>query len=193
MSNGIEYSPLNGPELLSLRKVVVEVYSRAFSGPPYHKDESDSEMFFGGLSRHIAREGFRSVVAREAPEKQVVGFVYGYTCRPGNWWYDNVAPGLSQEAINEWLSNCFEFVELAVDPDFQGQGIGGQLHDRLLTGLRYRTAVLSTMSGTTAEKMYRKRGWVTLIPVHRFPGGSEPYLIMGLDLTRYKHLRKDRR
>lgn len=83
------------------------------------------------------------------------------------------------------MTNYFEVVELAVSPAYQGLGLGGGLHDRLLAGLLHHTAVLSTIQfETNALLFYRKRGWVTLLHDFFFPGSKNPYLIMGLDLRR---------
>src|ERR671925_2031359 len=50
---------------------------------------------FGGdrVPRHTRREGFRFLGAFD-PGARLVGFVYGYTGAPGQWWYDKVAAGL---------------------------------------------------------------------------------------------------
>ncbi|UCC76215.1 MAG: GNAT family N-acetyltransferase, partial [Anaerolineales bacterium] len=74
-------------------------------------------------------------------------------------------------------------VEMAVKPETQKRGIGGLLHDHLLTGLSYQKAVLSTMAAeTNAYAMYRKRGWRVLLDNLHFPGVARPYRIMGLEL-----------
>jgi GNAT superfamily N-acetyltransferase len=85
---------------------------------------------------------------------------------------------------NEWLTQSFQLVEVAVTPETQGQGIGGRLHDRLLAELTYGKAVLSTIRAqTVAYWMYRKRGWRVLVEDMRFLGVDRPYRIMGLDLA----------
>jgi ribosomal protein S18 acetylase RimI-like enzyme len=90
---------------------------------------------------------------------------------------------MSPDQIKRWLSDYFEFVELAVHPDVQGQGTGGQLHDRLLAGLPHATAALSTRQAETrALALYRRRGWVTLLENFHFPGNLDRWLIMGKDL-----------
>ncbi|MGE5139638.1 MAG: GNAT family N-acetyltransferase, partial [Rudaea sp.] len=98
---------------------------------------------------------------------------------------DFVSRLLSPEARAQWLGNCFEFVELAVLPSQQGQGIGGQLHDALLEGVPYRTAVLSTYSGENrAMQLYIKRGWKRLVDELTFPGSTLPMVVLGLALEK---------
>jgi GNAT superfamily N-acetyltransferase len=51
---------------------------------------------------------------------------------------------------------------LFVHPDFEGRGIGKQLHDRLLDWYFLQTdkpLQLSTGQGTRAEQFYRLKGW----------------------------------
>src|ERR671936_2380841 len=52
---------------------------------------------FGGdrVPRHAGREGFVFLGAFE-PGGRLVGFVYGYTGAPGQWWYDRVAAALDR-------------------------------------------------------------------------------------------------
>lgn len=79
-----------------------------------------------------------------------------------------------------WLTDCFEFAEIAVDPKAQGQGIGGRLHDCLLADLSHRTAILSTsQEGTAALRLFRKRGWKTPRSDDVYPDGGRPCLLMG--------------
>jgi hypothetical protein len=91
---------------------------------------------------------------------------------------------LPRDAADRWLSDSFEFVELAVLPDAQGNGYGGLLHDALLAGLSHRVSVLSTLQEETdALHLYYKRGWVDLLQHFVFPVGAQPYRIMGIDLA----------
>lgn len=51
---------------------------------------------------------------------------------------------------------------LFVDPDFEGNGIGSQLHDRMV-GAYFASGqtelILGTEPGTRAEAFYRQKGW----------------------------------
>ncbi len=156
--------------------------------------------FAGRLPYHARWKGFRCVVACKQGENNsagspgneppvsgdpgVIGFAYGFTSQPDTWWRELVMAEMDPAAAQEWLEDCFEFVELAVAPAFQGQRIGGQLHDALLAGVKHRNAVLSTLQAdTNAMHLYRKRGWVNLIEDFRFPGIEKPFIIMGLKIV----------
>jgi ribosomal protein S18 acetylase RimI-like enzyme len=113
----------------------------------------------------------------------MLGFAYGYTSARGQWWHENVRSVLPLPMAREWLERSYQLTEIAVLPGAQGQGIGGQLHDRLLGSVPNAKAVLSTLdTETVAYFMYQGRGWVTLLENYYFTGVSQPYRIMGLDL-----------
>lgn len=184
--------------VLDLRPALMEIYHAAFTEPPYDESEATVRQFGRILEDHVRRPGFKCVVAVAGdevetgaiagrPPEDVLGFAYGYTSRPGQWWYDAVTRRLDPAVNATWMDDPFEMVELAVRPAHQGQGIGGRLHDALLEGLPHRTAVLSTAAAeTAATHLYSSRGWVILNDAFTFPGSSVPYVIMGLRLTETK-------
>jgi ribosomal protein S18 acetylase RimI-like enzyme len=190
----VEIAEVGPKKAASLDGQLQRVYLAAFSLPPYREGETDVVRFRESFIHHARRGGFRCVVAKEQ-EHGVVGFGYGYTSKPGQWWRDVVEEGLGRENAKKWLSDAFEFVELAVLPTMQGQGIGGRIHDELLRGLPNQTAVLSTYQAESpALKLYRQRGWITLLWDFNFPGAPRPIMIMGRDLrsqTGSKSERKD--
>ncbi len=179
---------------------IVEVYRSAFTVPPYNDDLGDVLTFSGRLPYHARWQGFRCVVAFNQPDDapggapglepplasgpEVVGFAYGFTSRPDTWWRELVTAEMNPLTVQEWMEDCFELVELAVVPVYQGRRIGGQLHDTLLAGVFHRTAVLSTLQAdTNALHLYQKRGWVNLLENFRFPGIQMPFAIMGLKIV----------
>jgi ribosomal protein S18 acetylase RimI-like enzyme len=162
---------------------IVEVYRAALGQPPYEMHDEDVRRFSETLLHHASREGFRGYVARSRTHGRIIGFVYGYTSKPGLWWREIVERALGAERTRQWLEDAFEVVELAVHPLEQGKGIGAHLHDTLLQDLPYRTAILSTAQAETiALKMYQRRGWTTLEENFLFPGTQIEYRIMGLVL-----------
>ena len=164
---------------------LVVVYRDAFTPSPYCKEEVEVVDFAQSLPRHVEKEGFHIAAALEQGTDQVVGFAYGYANTPDQWWYAEVAKAVQPWIVAEWLTGSFRLVEMAVTPELQGRGIGALLHDRLLGGLSYRKAILSTMAAeTSASRMYHTRGWRVLLDDHLFPGVARPYRIMGLELSR---------
>ena len=142
---------------------------------------------FGGdrVPRHARREGFRFHGAFD-PRARLVGFIYGYTGAPGQWWYDKVAAALDEPSRAEWLEReHFELTELAVDPAFQGNGVGTRLHDAVLEGLPHERALLSALSDNARViRFYERLGWRVLLPELRFEPGRPLFAILGRELPR---------
>lgn len=174
--------PFTAEDFPGLLTPILEVYSRAFAGAPYYQDAGDTLAFEATVQRHAERAGFCGFWACD-PYGKLVGFDYGYTGWTESWWHDIVTQGMDPALIEHWLADYFEFVELAVDPEFQGQGIGGRLHDALLACTHHATAALTTAQAETpALRLYRKRGWITIRDNLIFPGDAVKRRIMGKDL-----------
>jgi GNAT superfamily N-acetyltransferase len=164
---------------------IVRVYQAAFRAAPYDKREAEVAGFAEALPKHVRRDAFRFVGAFNESTDSLVGFAYGYTSQRGQWWYDVVRKALPPLGAIEWLTNAFQLTEIAVQPQAQGQSIGGRLHDYLLGGVPHARALLSTLDAETiAFKMYQERGWLTLFEHFYFPGVPRPYRIMGINLPR---------
>jgi ribosomal protein S18 acetylase RimI-like enzyme len=186
-SPNVELLFLNQEEIEKVQDELIAIYRAAFDGPPYYEDEDDAQRFGRSLILHATRPGYTLLIARQygrfSNRLHILGFAYGYTTTPGQWWHDTIRPALTEQQAQHWLANAFELVELAVLPAWQGQGIGGRLHDTLLASLPHRTAVLSTAQEETAAlHLYRQRGWHTLVPHFHFPGHPAPFILMGYQL-----------
>ncbi len=163
----------------SWREVVAEVYERAFADPPYSRGPTHVHGFRDALYRHVDRPGF--VAFGACIDDEIVGFTYGYTTSPNQWWHEQVRAAIGALA-NHWLVDAFEYVELALDPRYRRLGIGRRLHDTLLGAQPHPRAVLSTIEAVTAgRRLYESAGWRTLLRNFRFERTAARYLIMGLE------------
>lgn len=135
------------------------------------------------VPRHAGREGFRFFAAFGRAAR-LVGFVYGYTGAPGQWWYDRVAAALDAKTRAAWLEPPhFELTELAVDPPYQNRGIGSRLHDVVLEGLPHDRALLSALAeNARVVRFYEDRGWRVLVPELRFEQARPLFTILGKEL-----------
>jgi ribosomal protein S18 acetylase RimI-like enzyme len=137
------------------------------------------------LRRHATRTGFSAFGAFETEDNHLVGFSYGYSSQPGLWWREQIVPALSPQQRDYWLADAFELAELHVHPSAQGHKLGSALHDRLIeTAQPHRTALLSVMHRSErAWRLYRRRGWQTLIEELRFSTDpATPFSVLGLEL-----------
>ncbi len=146
----------------------------------WNMDTDCTEQF----NRHMHYEDFRGYICLTEEEKPV-GFTYGYASLPGQYYHELLSSHLKPDLSNEWLTNCFEFVELCVDSSMRRQGIGELLHDHLLKDLPFHTSVLTTQyPNLAARNLYDKKGWI-VIDDSFFPNEKtkERYLIYGKKLS----------
>ena len=139
-----------------------DCYIATFSQPPYNEPADAHEGFVDRVRRYSARDGF--VLAVAADGNAVVGIALGVTAHPGDWWRDTVAQQLTLAEQREWLGDaCLEFVHLAVVPTRQGSGLGGALHEAVVTSSKAATGLLTVDRRVErAYGLYLTRGWVVL-------------------------------
>ena len=122
----------------------------------------------GAVVRHrdaAEARRLRRVPACHRPrgEEPSLGFGYGYTGQPGQWWSEQVAAAAPPAVCAEWLGGHFEVPELAVRPDAQGRGFGAAVMDTLLLGLPHGRALLTTYADDrAAPRLYQRLGWTRL-------------------------------
>lgn len=152
---------------------VFSVYDAVFGDQP-DPDTWRIDMY----AKHCAREGFRLAAVREG--ERLVGFAWGCVGQPGQFWSDRVIRALPPEVTHEWVGGHFEFVELAVLPEYRRRGFGRRLHDVLLDGVPSDRALLSTDNADTpAVRLYTSHGWRKLGEL------SPDVQVMGLRLARF--------
>jgi ribosomal protein S18 acetylase RimI-like enzyme len=128
--------------------------------------------------KHASLDGFACRAAL-TDEGTLVGFGYGYTTRPGQWWHDLVRRALLREEAADWLADAFELSELHVLPDQQGIGIGRRLLTSLASGVPHSAMLLSTPdTDTRAFRLYRDTGFVDLARNYLFPGDARPFAVL---------------
>lgn len=134
--------------------------------------------------RHMDYAGFRGFVCLDE-EEMPVGFAYGYASLSGQYYRELLTSHLKPDLSNEWLANCFEFVELCVHPSVRQKGIGSLLHDSLMKDIPFDTTILTTQySNLAARNLYVRKGWI-VIDDSFFPNEKtkERYLILGKKLS----------
>jgi ribosomal protein S18 acetylase RimI-like enzyme len=132
--------------------------------------------------KHVSHPGF-ACRAAVLDEGTLVGFGYGYTTKPGQWWHDLVRNALSEEDARDWLADAFELSELHVLPEYQGIGIGRRLLASLADGIPHAAMLLSTPDhDTRAFRLYRDVGFVDLARRYLFPGDIRPFAVLGARL-----------
>jgi ribosomal protein S18 acetylase RimI-like enzyme len=131
--------------------------------------------------RHTANAGFACRVAEDA-DGQLIGFGYGYTTLPGQWWHDLVRRAVTPQN-QDWLVDAFELSEMHVLPSAQGLGIGRRIIEALAGDITHQAMLLSTPDADTrAFRLYRRVGFQDLARNYLFPGDSRPFAVLGAHL-----------
>ncbi|KAA0760312.1 GNAT family N-acetyltransferase [Bacillus sp. SH5-2] len=151
---------------------IANLYCKAF-------EKTNFNEMIERVKRHIEYEDFKGIVAIN-DENEVVGFTYGYRSLEGQYYNQLMREALHLEQVNEWLQDCFEFVELAVHPKYQKEGLGTKLHNRLLDGISNRTSVLTTqINNVKARSLYERLDWVNILDPFYPSKDDVPCVIMG--------------
>jgi ribosomal protein S18 acetylase RimI-like enzyme len=155
----------------------MQIYVRAMNYP----DHTGAQRAVSAR-KHTSIQGFACRAAL-TDDGTLVGFGYGYTSLPGQWWHDLVRRALDREAARQWLMDAFELSELHVLPDYQGTGIGRRLLSSLAADLTHAAMLLSTPDADTrAFRLYRATGFVDLARNYLFPGDARPFAVLGARL-----------
>ena len=78
---------LDGDIAVHMTDGLADVYAEAFAEPPHCEPPDAAVRFRQSLARHAALPGFRAAAAWAAGA-HLVGFGYGHTRRPGQWWHE---------------------------------------------------------------------------------------------------------
>ena len=144
-----------------MKDSVVEVYQSVYSLQPYSESEAQVQLFSKSWKERTQKTGFLFVGALDS-NSQLVGFSYGWNSSHGDLWNTRLSNELAEKG-QKWLSDCFEFVDLAVRPSEQGFGLGRDLTKELFAIVKAETAILLTHQTTTkASEMYLRNGWIEL-------------------------------
>lgn len=174
----------NDPDLECLGKL----YVLAFIGEHYASDDKHNAML--NIEKHAHYEGFKGLKAKDA-NGEVIGFAYGYSSLPGQFYREKIAAQLTDAQLSYWLADCFEFVELAVSSSHQRLGIASRLHDTLLDDIGYKTSILTTwMHNHPAIHLYENKGWELIKEEAPVITRDNPQVIMGKAVQDYEQCKQ---
>jgi ribosomal protein S18 acetylase RimI-like enzyme len=167
----------SGPQFAARVDEAMDIYIHAMQYPSHTGAQRAVTA-----RRHASNEGF-ACRAAICDDGALVGFGYGYTTLPGQWWHDLVRRAMPPDMVADWLTDAFELSELHVLPAFQGFGLGRQLLLELAESIPHRSMLLSTPDADTrAFRMYRHLGFVDLARHYLFPGDARPFAVLGAHL-----------
>ncbi|MEU0688113.1 GNAT family N-acetyltransferase [Streptomyces uncialis] len=99
------------------------------------------------VTGHLKRPGFTLAVAHEGGA--AVGFGYAFPCSADYWFGPDLVDRVPEGARTERLMGL---CELAVQPDWQGRGIGTRLHAELIASIAPRWSPLLALPSQPARQ-----------------------------------------
>jgi ribosomal protein S18 acetylase RimI-like enzyme len=169
-----EYREINKDE--ELLNHVTDLYQQVW--------EQEDSSIRDRVMRHAGYDGYKGFVAI-SEQGEMAGYAYGYFSQPGQYYHGLLSKAFNPEEYQNWLADCFEFVELGVHPAFRNQGLAKQLVTVLVDGVEQQTAVLTTQrNNAPARSLYENLGWTVLNDTFYPNGDEEPYVIMGKKLQK---------
>ena len=174
---------LDGPATARVASDLRAIYRAALSEPPFSEGEEQADAFAAELADEVEEAGFRCCVALAGGAS--VGFAYGspaYAEAPVDAWTRELVASVGAEVAERWIRAQFAFIWMAVQPEWQGNGLGGRLHDTVIdTATQPRAWLVTYPFDCPAVRLYRRRGWIEL---GRGPlgMGSAERVVMGREL-----------
>jgi hypothetical protein len=157
---------LDGDMAARMTDTLADVYAEAFAAPPHNEPPEAADRFRESLARHTRLPGFPAALAWAAGA-DLVGFGYGHTSLPGQWWHDRAAAALVPEARG-WLEEPFVVIDLAVRPRCGARGSAEACSTSWSIGRRTR-GPCSRPAGMT-----RAHGGCTMLVAGRRSGATSP-------------------
>lgn len=114
-----------------------------------------------------------------AETDDIIGFLVGFDLDLQHWWPRQVEGALRERGHGDWLEDAFELMDLQVHPSAQGRGVGTALLTRQLADMPHRRMVLSTDPEGRARALYRRLGFVDLVPDFVYAGTDYRAALMG--------------
>jgi GNAT superfamily N-acetyltransferase len=149
----IVFGQQSGEQTLAMLDDLTDLYVEIHSGSPeYDYPMYDRANFISRTSSQAKKVGFELTSALS--NGTLVGFSFGYTLSPGQWWSNSAPP--PQDVLE---STKFAVIELDVRESHRKQGVGGKLLEKLLEDRPENYATLAAIPGSLAHGMYVRRGW----------------------------------
>lgn len=142
------------------RAEIGEVYRQAFNS------SAEAAQGFIDVSFAHIRDYEGATVLVVQHQGSIIGFLYGYTYKPDQWWSAQVGPAIAESDHAHVTGDAFSLVELAVVPAHQNRGIGSALLQHQMAHQPQRFMLLST--GANAENraiaLYERLGFAIILP-----------------------------
>ncbi|MFD4176241.1 GNAT family N-acetyltransferase [Streptomyces anulatus] len=166
----VEYQRYDRASVKAVADEMVEVYARVYDTPPYSGDPFFSVASFRErLEAAFDSDGFETVTARR--DGQIIGYVHGATLPSDKPWWLSLSdrrPTRLQALAD--ARQVFWLRELMVLPEYQGQGLGRNIHDTVISGRAESAATLTCIiDNQPAHDAYLRWGYLVMGEIKHAP------------------------
>ena len=166
-------TPTSPAQAKALIDSICDLYDEVFSAAPFLWTDEESGHHRNMLVSLLDEPTF-GVVRAEAGG-QLVGFAYGYTLPVDTRWWQGFQEPPPAELTRERVGRTFALIDLAVQREWRGQGIGRQLVSTLLEGRSEERATLCVQpTAADAQVFYDRLGWRRVGRKDMPPGAVSP-------------------
>ncbi|MBK0330502.1 GNAT family N-acetyltransferase [Brachybacterium sp. MASK1Z-5] len=121
----------------------------------------------------------RIAVVEDEQTSQLHSMLFGHAYHPSSWWPRQVQGALEAAGLADWSDDAFEVVEVATAPWARGRGFARALLEHLHATMPQTTSLLSTGPDNPARALYRRCGYVELLPNFRYEVTGSPAVVLG--------------
>jgi ribosomal protein S18 acetylase RimI-like enzyme len=159
----------DGGQAADLLDELCDAYADAYGAVPGEDAGQKSDAFRDRATKALQMPNYSLVTARAGG--QMVGFVFGYSLRPGRGWWDGLQPEPPEGFTDETGSRTVVLAEIEVRRDWQGRGVGRALQDGFLSQRSEERATLATNpKAASNQALYERWGWQKVGSVPGKPG-----------------------
>ena len=152
---------------------ICELYDEAFSAPPFHWRDDESQLHRERLNTLLIDPSFGAALAFR--EGVLIGFAYGFALKPGTSWWSGLTPPVSDDDATESPGRTFVLFDFAVQRESRGHGVGHALHNTLLGSRKESRATLATQPvAIETKQLYARWGWRALGQAEGGPQAAAP-------------------
>ena len=140
----------------NLFEEMTNLYVKVYAEPPYDSGPLfQKEAFTARTNRQMDYDDFVITWATSEQQGRLIGFSFGFSFDVDRWWAGEASPPPAEIL----RSKKFAVIELVVDSQWRGRGIGKKLLSSLLADRAEKFAILTADSEAPARQIYAYWGW----------------------------------
>lgn len=129
----MEIKRLNLIEIQKNKDQILKIYNEAYG----YIDKKEGEFLFQRFKDSFSRD-LNSIFLACFMREKIVGFIYGFDFKEGNWFYNEVIDKIKDKID---IENVFEFNEICVLKKYRRKNIGTFLIETLKKNISFKKLI----------------------------------------------------